>query len=251
MKWFFYFLLGLWLLLAGPIGVLLFGDLDLSSTWKNASRESAGIAPNPEDNAEAMIQVYAARTWGWRGAFAVHTWVSFKRSQDTYYSLSQVIGFLQHTTREGKVLQNLADTVPDPHWYGNPPELLAEIRGGKEVDLIIDRLENAIAQYPYSFEYRVWPGPNSNTFTAFVARQIPELKLDLPPTAIGKDFLEHGQWWGSTPSGTGKQLSIYGLLGIMVAVEEGIELNLLSLTVGIDPLDIAVKYPGFGRMGWR
>ncbi|OUD14154.1 DUF3750 domain-containing protein [Thioflexithrix psekupsensis] len=251
MKWFFYFLLGLWLLLAGPIGVLLFGDLDLASSWQSASQESAGIAPPPKENTEAIIQVYAARTWSWRGAFAVHTWISFKRSQEAFYHLSQVVGFLQHTTRDGKVLQHLTDTIPDPYWYGSPPELLAEIRGGQEVDLIIDRLENAIEQYPYPFEYRMWPGPNSNTFTAFVARQLPELKLDLPPTAIGKDFLEHGQWWGTAPSGTGKQLSLYGLLGIMVAVEEGIELNLLSLTVGIDPLDLAIKYPGIGRIGWR
>jgi hypothetical protein len=251
MKWFFYFLLGLWLLLAGPIGVLLFGDLDLSTTWQNASRESANIAPDPKDNAEAIIQVYSARTWSWRGAFAVHTWISYKRSQDNFYTVSQVIGFLLHTTRNGKVLQTSTNAIPDAYWYGNAPELLTEIRGGQEVDLLITRLEQAVEKYPHPFEYRMWPGPNSNTFTAFVARELPELKLDLPPTALGKDFLTDGQWWASTPSGTGKQLSIYGLFGFMLAAEEGFELNLLSLTVGVDPLDLAIKFPGIGRIAWH
>jgi hypothetical protein len=34
----------------------------------------------------------------------------------------------------------------------------------------------------------MWPGPNSNTFTAAVLRAVPELAILLPPNAIGKDF---------------------------------------------------------------
>ena len=49
-------------------------------------------------------------------------------------------------------------------------------------------------RYPYADSYRVWPGPNSNTFTAFVLREVPELRVDLPPTAIGKDYLGCVRW---------------------------------------------------------
>jgi hypothetical protein len=31
------------------------------------------------------------------------------------------------------------------------------------------------SRYPYPNEYRAWPGPNSNTFTAYIAREVPEL----------------------------------------------------------------------------
>ena len=47
------------------------------------------------------------------------------------------------------------------------------------------RIETAITEYPYPNRYHVWPGPNSNTFVAFVLRKVPELRVDLPPTAIG------------------------------------------------------------------
>ena len=42
-----------------------------------------------------------------------------------------------------------------------------------------------------------------------------------------------------------------GLLGLTLAVDEGLELNLLGLVFGIDPLDLAIKLPGIGRIGMR
>ena len=101
--------------------------------------------------------------------------------------------------------------------------------------------------YPYKRQYSVWPGPNSNTFTAWVARSVPELELDLPPTAIGKDFLGH-QLYDSAPSGRGIQLSFYGILGILVSQVEGFEVNLLGLTFDIDPVPLAIKLPMIGRV---
>jgi len=130
-------------------------------------------------------------------------------------------------------------------WYGARPELLLE-RRGPGVDELIDRIEAAVVAYPYTNEYRLWPGPNSNTFTAFVARQVPELGLDLPSTAIGKDYLTGGQLIARMPSGTGWQVSLYGLLGAGLAWDEGIELNILGLAAGIDFKDHALRLPGVG-----
>jgi Protein of unknown function (DUF3750) len=117
------------------------------------------------------------------------------------------------------------------------------------VDELIDRVEAAVRAYPYPASYRTWPGPNSNTFTAFVGRAVPELRLDLPPTAVGKDFLAGGAPVGLAPSGTGVQLSLLGLAGLLVGWEEGVELNLLGLTFGVDWNRPALKLPGVGRLG--
>ena len=120
---------------------------------------------------------------------------------------------------------------------------------GERAAQAIPRIEAAVASYPYRRDYNMWPGPNSNTFTAHVGREVPELAMDLPTTAIGKDFLTNGGIVESAPSGTGGQLSLYGLLGVTVAREEGLELNILALSFGIDVLHPAIKLPGFGRIG--
>jgi hypothetical protein len=39
------------------------------------------------------------------------------------------------------------------------------------------------------------------------------------------------------------------LFGVLAAVEEGIEVNIIGLTFGIDPLNLAIKLPGVGRLG--
>ena len=96
----------------------------------------------------------------------------------------------------------------------------------------------------------MWPGPNSNTFTAWVGRKIPELRLDLPSTAIGKDFLGT-DLFSSAPSGTGYQLSVFGIFGVLLAAEEGVEVNIAGLVFGLDPLDLTIKLPLFGKIGFN
>ena len=44
-------------------------------------------------------------------------------------------------------------------------------------------------------------------------------------------------------------LSLGGLFGIAVGVEEGLEFNLLGLVIGIDPKRLAIKLPGLGQLG--
>ena len=115
---------------------------------------------------------------------------------------------------------------------------------------MIPKIWQAIARYPYRYQYTLWPGPNSNTFIAHVARQIPELALELPTTAIGKDYLSGGALLDTAPSHSGYQLSVLGLLGITLALEEGIELNVLGLNFGVDPFGPAILLPGVGRLGF-
>ena len=109
-------------------------------------------------------------------------------------------------------------------------------------------IDKAAREYPYAGEYTMWPGPNSNTFTAWVGRAVPELGLDLPPTAIGKDYLG-SRLFATAPSGSGIQLSLLGLLGFTASGVEGLELNVLGLTFGVDPFSPAIKLPLIGRIG--
>jgi Protein of unknown function (DUF3750) len=227
-------------LLLGPLGVLAFGDLDLDTDWRMASRASSGLAPDPRQEPGALVQVYGARAHNWRGAFAIHSWIATKRRGAEDYTIYQALGWGQPSVMAQR-------GEPDLLWYGAQPELLLERRGA-DVDALIDRIEAAVAVYPYTNEYRLWPGPNSNTFTAYVARQVPELGLDLPPTAIGKDYLPDGQMIDRMPSGTGWQVSVFGLLGFGLAREEGVELNILGLAAGIDFKDRALRLPGIGRL---
>lgn len=238
-------LAALTLLLLGPLGVLALGRLDLDSHWSAARRDSSGMAPDPRRSPEAVLQVYGARTWSWRGAFGIHTWIAAKRPMADAYTVYHVIGW---NLRSGRSVVTVTEGGPaDFYWFNARPELLAE-RRGDGVEALIDRVEAAVAAYPYPHRYRAWPGPNSNTFTAFVARQVPELALDLPPTAIGKDWLPGGGLLARTPSGSGWQLSLYGVLGVAAGRAEGLEFNLLGLNAGLDFDDFALRLPGIGKL---
>jgi hypothetical protein len=209
-------------------------------------RDSSGQAPDPAGTPDAVVQVYAARTVGWKGVMAVHTWIAVKPSGGPAYTRYEVMGW---GVGRGAPALRINRSGPDNYWFGSRPELLVD-RRGEGVDALITRIEAAIQAYPYPSSYRTWPGPNSNTFTAYVGRAVPELRLDLPATAIGKDFIPGGAPMAWAPSGTGVQLSLFGLLGVLAGAEEGLELNVLSLTFGLDVKRPALKLPVIGRLGW-
>lgn len=218
---------------------------NVKADWRTASRESVGIAPDPAQVRDAVIQVYGARAYNWRGYFGIHTWVAVKPADAPRFTVYEVMGWRAYRGGDAVAISNRA---PDGRWYGAPPSILADIRG-EGVDELIKKVDAAARSYPYNETYTVWPGPNSNTFTAHIARAVPELRLDLPPTAIGKDYIPHGGIFAEAPSGTGYQVSLFGLLGILAAREEGIEVNILGLTFGLDLAEPALKLPLAGRIG--
>ena len=231
--------------IALPLYTVLSGEAPLGRDFRRADRSSAGIAPSAEQTPEAVVQVYFARALNWRGVFGVHTWIATKKDQADEYIVHQVIGWRVYRGLPAVVS---APGIPDGRWFGNEPTLVAELRGD-EAAKAIPKIEAAVSSYPYPNEYTVWPGPNSNTFIAFIGRQVPELRMDLPVTAIGKDYPINGSLVDRTPSGTGYQLSMLGLLGVTMAREEGFELNLLGFTFGVDFYKPALKLPFIGRLG--
>jgi len=170
------------LILAG----LILAGCSSGRDWRTASRESAGIAPDPAVTREAVLQVYGARAWGWRGWFAIHTWIAAKKTGEDAYTVYDVIGWRSHN---GKPVLRIARDIPDRYWYGEKPRILIEHRG-TGVDQLIDAVDRAAREYPWKTTYNAFPGPNSNTFTAWVARKVPELELHLPFTAIGSSFTD-------------------------------------------------------------
>jgi hypothetical protein len=235
------------LLLLGPVGCSLVAQrVGAQTHWSQARWAASGLAPDPAEAPEAIVQVYAARTWGWKAAFAVHSWIVVKEEGAAEYERFEVVGW---GVSRGLPAVRRNIRPADGYWAGNRPEIVAE-RRGPEAAALIPGIRAAVASYPWPDRYLTWPGPNSNTFVAHVLRQVPELGAELPPTAIGKDYLSSGIV-GPTPSGTGYQLSLLGLLGIGVAAEEGLEVNLLGLVVGIDPAELAIKLPGIGTLGLR
>ena len=212
--------------------------------WRTASSEPVGLAPDPATTPEAVVQVYGARTWGWRGNFGVHTWVAVKPANALAYTVYEVIGW---RLRWSDTVVAIHHRAADARWYGNAPELYSDKRGA-EAEKLIPRIDAAARAYPHAKDYTAWPGPNSNTFVAWITRSVPELEADLPPTAIGKDYISDGLF-GSAPSGSGMQVSLGGMFALTASGVEGLELNLLGLTFGINPFDPALKLPLIGRIG--
>ncbi len=207
------------------------------------SMESDDVVAHPENYDEAILRVYAARTWGPKGMFAVHSWIAMKRQGSDVFEVNQVIGWKQE--RNGNVLFRETH-VPIDSWWGNQATLLLDLRG-PNVEEIIDKVDAAIEAYPYSNEYTLFPGPNSNTFVSWVGLKVPEMGLDLPSTAIGKDWRPLNQSLGMSASGSGIQASLHGLLGTSIGFEEGLEVNILGLNFELDLFDLAIEMPLFGR----
>lgn len=163
---------------------LLVAACSSGKDWRTASRESAGIAPSPAVSNEAVLQVYGATTWGWRGWFAIHTWFAAKHTGESSYTVYEVIGW---RLNRGLPAVRIERDLPDRYWYGEKPRLLKDLRGAG-VDKLITEVDKAAHAYPWPTTYTAFPGPNSNTFTAWVARQVPGLDLHLPFSAIGSGY---------------------------------------------------------------
>ena len=146
----------------------LYAVADHPRSWRDANWSSTHLLPPADQDRQARVLVFAARAGGWKSVFAVHTWVVVKPENATAYTRYDVMGFGQ------PVRVNMH--APDAYWFGDRPRLVADVRGARAA-AAIPKIEAAVKSYPYATwgSYRVWPGPNSNTFTATLLRAAPEL----------------------------------------------------------------------------
>lgn len=215
---------------------------DLGPDWSRADWTSAKILPAPQDHPGALIRIYAARTGQWKGAFALHTWIVVKDAGALRYTRYDKVGW-------GSPVRT--DAWPaDARWFGHAPDLVLALEG-EEAARLVPGIRKAVAEYPYrnGGDYRIWPGPNSNTFVAHVVAEVPGLQVAMPPNALGKDFHPLSDIVGPSPSRTGIRIQLGGLLGLTIGWVEGVELNFLGLVTGIDIRHPALKLPGWGRIG--
>ena len=220
----------------------LYAATDHPHSWRDANWSSTHMLPEAASDTPARVMVFAARTGGWKGIFAVHTWVVVKPEGATHYTRYDVMGFGQ------PVRTNIH--AADAYWFSDRPRLVADVRGPLAA-AAIPKIEAAVKAYPYATygSYRVWPGPNSNTFTATLLRAAPELEIAMPSEAVGRDWRADGALFGLTPSHTGVEMSLYGVLGAKLGWVEGMEVDVMGLVAGLDLRHPALKIPCFGRLG--
>lgn len=210
-------------------------------SWRSASWESSGLLPEATSVDGARVIIISTRTGRWKSIFAEHMSIVLKPDGAADWTRYDVVGWGNPVRRNAY--------AADALWYGNQPYVVAEIEGDRAARLI-PRIEETIARYPHQARgsYTVWPGPNSNTFIAWVVRNTEGFEVELPPAAVGKDYLGDGLGLASAASGTGFVISAWGLIGLTAALREGLELNLLGSTIGIDPDDLAIKLPALGKL---
>ena len=101
------------------------------------------------------------------GALAVHCWFvvhddSGRRERWEVWQTPDAGG-----TSIGHVHRDLKG--PDEGVGGGPPRTAASWEGDEAEKIL--RVLRAVERYPHCRRYRYWPGPNSNTFAAWVLRE--------------------------------------------------------------------------------
>ncbi len=216
-------------------------SVDRPSSWRSADWGASGVLPKPDEFDGPAVFLMAARTGGLKGAFSVHCWIVIKRSGDSGYDRYDKVGW-GHPVRKNAY-------QPDGRWYSNTPWIVGSVTGAEAAEAVA-KAEAAIASYPYSHrgDYAIWPGPNSNSFAAHVVRAIPEIGVQLPSNAVGRDFapgfadIEIADDWRDI------HFTLGGLAGFSAGLRSGFEVHLFGLVAGFDLAKPALKIPAYGRL---
>lgn len=215
---------------------------DRPTSWRAADWSSSGLLPAADADDEAAIYVLAARTGGFKGAFAVHSWIVLKRPGASGYERYDKVGWGNPIRRDGY--------AADGRWYSNAPWVVRMVRG-EEAEELLPAFDRAIAQYPYAERggYRIWPGPNSNTFVAHVLAEVPQFGGRLPPNAVGRDFAPMPGAARLSLEGLILEANLAGVAGISLGRDRGLEIHFAGLVAGLDPRHLALTVPALGSIG--
>ena len=200
----------------------------------------AALDPPPR---EPVVQLRCGPLGGGLGYVAVHYWFV---AYDPYEGAWHRWELWQKANLGGTSWGHVHRDLLSPHSgiNGFPPRVMAEWRGRAALDL--QAALDASRQYPDRDRYLAWPGPNSNTYIAWVLRRA-GASADLDPQGIGKDYLgTAGVALTTTRTGVQAETS---LLGLKVGLLDGVEVHVLGFTAGLDTWPPAVKTP-LGRLGF-
>lgn len=195
------------------------------------------LRPSQVPDAEHLVMVKSVRLpdrhWlPWYTRWAEHVWVDWKCEGIWHriewddidyirtYELDELAAFADERWERGVAVHRTFD--------------------GPKAQRIVAKILVTAKRYPCVQGYRAWPGPNSNSFIDWLAREL-DMPLVLPPNAIGKDFVT----WvhaGVTTSDTGLEFESLPL-GIEVGLREGVEVHVLGIAFGVGLWPPSLKLP--------
>ena len=225
------------LLFLGPFYLLFSGQVTTGKNWRTASRAPANLMPLKSVGEKASIILFSARAFNWRGMFSTHTWLAVKKHKQTDYTIYQVIGWNQY---RNKPIVDISHGVPDRLWFGAKPKIEAMLVGDK-AEQLAPKIKQAVSNYPYAKKYNAWPGPNSNTFIAYLLSQVPKLNFVMPYNALGRDYGWHWQL---------QTLKLGGILGYDISTRATV-LNFLGVSFGVSFAPFGLIVPGVGLLHWQ
>lgn len=165
--------------------------------------------------------------------FATHSWVDYRPDLYSSWRRIEIVnknsGLLHHKISD-------ADALAGRRW-GERVRVLSQSDGKANPNFVRD-----IVRFSSGYDasiYRVWPGPNSNTFAEHLLREVGGISAQLDHNAVGK---EHGFYAGRTAGGTGLELQT-PLLGVALGLQEGVEVSVLGLSAGASIMPPRVKIP--------
>ena len=210
-------------------GVILF-SLGVFVTLLSSCGSSSSVRP---DSLIVVKDVQIPKGELWVARFATHSWVDYRPDVNSAWRRIEIVnknsGLLHHTISDEQAYAKKR--------WGERVRVLSRSDGKKNPYFVRDIM--AFARGYDASVYRVWPGPNSNTFAERLLRQVDGASAQLNHNAVGK---EHGFYVGKTAGGTGVELQT-PLVGAAVGLHEGVELSLLGLSGGVSFYPFAIKIP--------
>jgi len=115
---------------------------------------------------------------------------------------------------------------------------------GSQALKMIQLAEGAVKKYPFKAVPEAMLGPNVNTMTRHVMKQL-SIMEDLPSNAMGADYMGEGFHWSYQSSGNQFALAFGGYCALFYS-DHRAGFSLMGLTLSYDWKNQVVGLPGFG-----
>jgi len=183
----------------------------------------------------------------WYTRFAHHSWIELRMPGEGWQRVEII-----DEVSPPQVRALAPDDVTADYRWEHSVQVLESIHGelARRAGARILTLTSACTEFGAEGRgYHAWPGPNSNSFVAWVIENTPELHAELDHNAVGKDDTAPFRL-GLTSAGYGVEIDT-PYLGAGLGLRQGAELRLLGLTFGISLWPPALKIPILPRLGFQ
>ena len=127
--------------------------------------------------------------------FAIHSWIVTVKNNEIHrweiihrkYNNKEHFGYVYKNFYTNPTQGIKKYSLSSEYWNAT---LLGSISGDEKslAKQVVDFIEEMTLFYPYQENYSLYPGPNSNTYVAWIIKKFPELKIKLPWNAFGKNY---------------------------------------------------------------